>query len=161
LSHLAALWQQPELLAEADALVGRLPDLIERDEVLDVIGGAAGCLGALLALDRYAPSAAALAAAVECGDRLLAPGQPQGPGQAWLTLIAAAKPLTGFAHGAAGMAWALLELTARTGEERFRATARAALTYERGRYCAAARNWPDLRTREQSGQVASGGPSFM
>jgi lantibiotic modifying enzyme len=42
------------------------------------------------------------------------------------------KVLTGFSHGAAGMAWALLPLAALTGDERFRTAALAALDYERG-----------------------------
>jgi type 2 lantibiotic biosynthesis protein LanM len=158
LTHLAAVWREPALRDEAEALVGRLPDLIERDEVLDVIGGAAGCLGALLALDRCSPSGASLAAAVQCGDRLLARAQPREHGIGWATPIEAAGPLTGFSHGAAGMAWALLELAARTGEERFRSAARAAVAYERGLFSAEARNWPDLRTREARD---GGGAGFM
>ena len=44
LTHLAALWQQPQLLEEAQEIVDLLPALIDQDEQLDVLSGAAGCL---------------------------------------------------------------------------------------------------------------------
>ena len=66
-------------------------------------------------------------------------------GVGWVTPIPATKPLTGFSHGAAGMAWALLELTTITGEERFRTTALAAITYERSLFSPEAGNWRDNR----------------
>jgi lantibiotic modifying enzyme len=66
-------------------------------------------------------------------------------GIAWVTPVPAAQPLTGFLHGAAGIAWALLELAVVTGEERFRAAASAARAYERSLFSAEAGNWPDLR----------------
>jgi type 2 lantibiotic biosynthesis protein LanM len=161
LTHLAALWEEPALLAEAEVVVELLPPLIERDEQLDVIGGAAGCLGSLLALHRRAPSAPTLAAAVRCGERLLARAQGQAQGIGWVTPIPAAGPLTGFSHGAAGMAWALLELAALAGGERFRTAALAAIAYERGLFSAEAQNWPDLRDPETAGRGARGRPSFM
>jgi type 2 lantibiotic biosynthesis protein LanM len=155
-THLAALWQQPELLAEAGAMVARLPPLIERDEKLDVIGGAAGCIGSLLSLYRWAPSEGVLAAAVQCGDRLLARSRVMEQGIAWPTPLAPVRPLTGFSHGAAGMAWALGELASATGAERFRVAARAAIAYERGLFSEPAGNWPDLRTNQVA---AADGPA--
>src|SRR5262249_29395853 len=56
LAHLAALWRQPDLRQQADTLVDRLPALIERDEALDLMSGAAGCIGALLGMERDGPS---------------------------------------------------------------------------------------------------------
>jgi type 2 lantibiotic biosynthesis protein LanM len=153
LTHLGVLWDEPALLAEADAAAGLLLPLIEHDEDLDVIAGSAGCLLALLALHHTAPSggpgvspgAAALAAAVRCGDRLLACARPQDRGSAWVTRSTGPRALTGLAHGAAGIAWALWDLAGATGEERFREAARAGLEYERGLFSAAEGNWPDLR----------------
>ena len=72
LSHLAALWQDAELISYANSIVERLPSLIDQDKSLDVIGGCAGCIGALLALNRVSPSDEALAVAAKCGDRLIA-----------------------------------------------------------------------------------------
>ena len=55
------------------------------------------------------------------------------------------QPLTGFSHGAAGMAWALLRLATVTGIARFETAARQAMAYERHLFVAAQGNWPDLR----------------
>jgi lantibiotic modifying enzyme len=52
--------------------------------------------------------------------------------------------LTGFAHGAAGIAWALLRLSVASGEQRFRKTALEALAFERSMYAPGVKTWPDL-----------------
>jgi type 2 lantibiotic biosynthesis protein LanM len=145
LTHLAALWDQPVLLAEAEAVVERLPTLIERDEHLDMIGGAAGCIGGLLSLYRCVPSARTLSTAIQCGDRLIARAQSMEHGIGWMPLVGGTKPLAGFSHGAAGMSWALLELATLTGEERFLTAALAAIAYERSLFSPEAGNWPDVR----------------
>jgi lantibiotic modifying enzyme len=66
-------------------------------------------------------------------------------GIGWLPKFGGTKPLTGFSHGAAGIAWALLELATLTGEERFRKTALEAIAYERSLFIPEVGNWPDLR----------------
>src|SRR5206468_4310931 len=69
--HLGTLWRDPTLLAEAEQMVARLPALIDKDEALDAVGGAAGCIGALLTLYRVTSSTASLAAAIHCAERLV------------------------------------------------------------------------------------------
>jgi len=155
LMHLGRLWDQPDLLTKAEAMVERILPLIEKDERFDVIGGAAGCIASLLALYRCVPSDHTLAAAVRCGDHLLAHAQPMPRGLGWLAKGMASQPLAGFSHGAAGIAWALLELSGLTGEERFRATALAAIEYERSLFSLAEGNWPDLRELEVSDAAAA------
>ncbi|MGB8507353.1 MAG: type 2 lanthipeptide synthetase LanM family protein, partial [Pyrinomonadaceae bacterium] len=153
-THLNALWGEPDLLAEAEEMVARLRPFIERDEDYDIIGGAAGCLGTLLGLYRHTASASALSAAVLCGEHLCAHSTNAGDGLGWLSRVAPRIPLTGFSHGSAGIAWALLQLAEVTGEARFRRTALAAIEYERGLYSPVAHNWPDLRsssTQEPTG----------
>ncbi len=145
LAHLGVLWNEPALRTEAQELTERLPKLIEGDEQLDVISGAAGCIGSLLSLYRCAPSEHTLAAAIQCGDHLIARAQPMEQGIGWSPKFDGTKPLAGFSHGAAGIAWALLELAALTGEERFRTAALAAIAYERSLFLPEVGNWPDLR----------------
>jgi type 2 lantibiotic biosynthesis protein LanM len=158
LTHLGVLWDQPALVAEAEAMVERLPSLIAQDEDSDILRGSAGCIGALISLYRCAPSNRTLATAIQCGDRLLARAQAAGPGIGWITPAAAGnRPLAGFSHGAAGIAWALLELAGLTGEERFRAAALAAIAYERSLFSAAVGNWPDLREPETVAQEGRDG----
>ncbi len=120
LAHLAALWNEPTLLAEAAAAVDGLTPLLDQDEDLDVIGGSAGCLLCLLGLYRCLPSPHILAAAIRCGEHLLSRAVPQPAGVAWKTRLPASAPLTGLSHGTAGIAWALVELAAATGDDRFR-----------------------------------------
>jgi type 2 lantibiotic biosynthesis protein LanM len=157
LTHLGTLWDQRGLLTEAEAIVERLPALIEQDACLDIIAGSAGCIGSLTSLYRCVPSERTLSAAIQCGDRLIARAQPMEYGIGWITKVTGTTPLTGFSHGAAGMAWALLELAAVTGEERFRTAALAAIAYERSLFSPEAGNWPDLRDSETLGHAANNG----
>ncbi|HEY2596669.1 MAG TPA: type 2 lanthipeptide synthetase LanM family protein, partial [Chloroflexota bacterium] len=142
-ARLADLLEDPALLRAAESIVAdQLPSLVDSDDQLDVAGGAAGCIGALLALG----SDEALALARRCGDRLLSTALVANAGIGWKTPAGNGVPLTGFAHGAAGFAWALARLAATTGDERFRAAARAALAYERSVFSFSVGNWPDLRS---------------
>jgi type 2 lantibiotic biosynthesis protein LanM len=118
LTHLGALWPRADLLAQAEAIVERLPAEIEEDNKLDVFGGAAGCIGALRGLAHFVDGERAERVsdvAIQCGDHLLAQAR-QLP--------------AGFAHGAAGLAWSLQTLSAWTGLERFRVAAHETLLHE-------------------------------
>jgi lantibiotic modifying enzyme len=106
LTHLAALWRQPQLLDEAQQIVELLPALIDQDEHLDVLSGAAGCIAALLRLHEARPCQRTLAAAIQCGDRLIARAQPAGDGLCWPVRVLG--PLAGFSHGAPGIGLARL-----------------------------------------------------
>jgi type 2 lantibiotic biosynthesis protein LanM len=162
LTHLAMLWNEPELLHEAEELVGRLQEFIDRDEESDIIAGAAGCIAALHGLYQCSRSNHTLAAMLQCGDRLLARTVRAEHGVGWPSKHANGKPLTGLSHGAAGVAWQLLELYALTADERFQAAAKEAIAYERSLYCQVAGNWPDLRVENTSVQPRqSGQPRFM
>lgn len=152
LTHLGVLWDEPSLLAEAQAAVELLPPLIEQDDQFDIISGAAGCVGGLVSLYRCAPSEQVHAAAKQCGDWLLAHAVPAEPGIGWPAVLPARGPLTGFSHGAAGGAWALFELAALTGEDRFGEAARAAVAYERSIFSPQKGNWPDLRDPDDPSQ---------
>jgi type 2 lantibiotic biosynthesis protein LanM len=145
LTHLGALWRRRDLFAEAEAIADRLPALITEDDVLDLYGGAAGCIGALHCLAQYVPSDLVSLAAIQCGDHLLAQAQKMPEGIGWLPLHGAQIPLTGFAHGAAGIACALLRLHAWSGLERFRSAAHKAMRYERSCF-SAADSQPGFRT---------------
>lgn len=141
LSHLGALWNDPELLSYAHSLVERLPELIGKDEALDMVGGCAGCIASLRALYKVSPSEKVLAACIQCGERLLARSQRMENGLGWFTNVETTHPITGFAHGTAGIAWALLELAAQTGIEKYRTAALEGFAYESSRYSSQAQNW--------------------
>lgn len=148
LTHLGVLWDQPALLHEAEALLERLPSLIEQDTALDILSGAAGCIGSLTTLQRVRPSRRTLEIARQCGERLTIGARPMAQGVGWLTPAAPVRPLTGFAHGAAGIAWSLLELSGITGDAQYRHLAEAAIIYERTHFQPEQGNWHDGRESE-------------
>lgn len=158
LTHLGSLWHAPDLLAEAETIVDLLPDLIERDRQFDIVNGSAGCILALLNLYAQTGSPGVLETARQCGHHLLAYAQPMSRGRGWKP-ASQPLPLTGFAHGAAGIAYSLLRLAEASGEGVFRACALEAFAYERGLFVPTKNNWPDLRAQftqadEQSFMVA-------
>ncbi len=155
-THLGALWDDPTLLAAAEGFVDRLAPLIGEDSDLDIIGGAAGCLGALLSLQRVRPSANTLDAAIQCGEHLLLTAKPMSDGIGWLTKVATSMPIAGFSHGCSGMAWALGELFRVTGDKRYEKAAIDAVIYERSQFLPAAGNWvrPETAPAEKEDRMA-------
>jgi type 2 lantibiotic biosynthesis protein LanM len=146
LTRSAALLDEPALRADARRIALRIDDAaIARDRELDVIAGAAGAILCLLALHRDAPDDEVLARAVAAGEHLLRERSGEPGRRAWC--IRTERALTGFAHGAAGIALALQRLYAVTGNVAFRDAAREAIAYERSVFSPAARNWPDFRHR--------------
>jgi type 2 lantibiotic biosynthesis protein LanM len=143
--HLAALWNQPALLEEALCAVDRIYELAKVDEKLDIINGSAGCIFSLSALYKQCPSKAVLSAMLECGERIMLRAVRTPSGVGWTTTGEAPVPMTGFSHGAAGIAAALFELSTLSDEPVFRDMALEALAYERNLFSSAHGNWPDLR----------------
>ncbi|MGA9382995.1 MAG: type 2 lanthipeptide synthetase LanM family protein, partial [Phormidium sp.] len=162
--------QEPTLLTDALAIAKLItPELITTDKQFDIIGGAAGAILGLLALYAQTKEPSVLATAINCGQHLLAhqtepkkqfhypnlPTQNPKSGKAWNIL--GQKHYTGFSHGAAGIAYALLRLYAVTQTEAFLTAATDAITYEHSVFSPTAANWPDFRAfAQQNGQ-----PSFM
>lgn len=147
LAHLAAVWQDDEPLHYASTLAKRLTPLIVGDEGLDLIRGCVGCVAGLLSLARVAPTVDVDDALRQCGERLAATAVPMAAGIGWRVSVAgvAGDPLSGFSHGAAGFAWALLRLARHTGEQRYLQLAQDALAYERSLFDPANGNWLDSR----------------
>jgi type 2 lantibiotic biosynthesis protein LanM len=152
LMHLGILWNRPDYLAEAENVAERMPLLIQRSSIDGVLGGTAGCLGSLMALHRVCSSNRVLDVACVCGDRLIETAKPMPVGVGW-ALSDSARPLCGFAHGAAGIAWALLKLTAATGDTKYATVAEQAMQYERSNFCADIGNWADLRPHDPTSQL--------
>ncbi|MBV9785412.1 MAG: hypothetical protein JO264_16515 [Acidisphaera sp.] len=124
----------------------------------DVISGLAGAIPVLLALARRWSDASLLAAARRCGEALLGRALQHPRGWSWPASWDAGGPaLVGYSHGTAGIAVALLELHAATGDGRFRHAADRAHDYERHWYDPVRRNWPDLRF---TGAAPGAEPSF-
>lgn len=118
-------------------------------EALDVMSGRAGIIPALLRLYQGHPRDWMIETAVRYGHELIGAAHRGERGWSWRTLptggIEGQKDLTGLSHGAAGIAWALLELHAETGEREFLSAAEEAIRYEQSYFDAAQQNWPDFR----------------
>ncbi|MBN1204905.1 MAG: type 2 lantipeptide synthetase LanM family protein [Myxococcaceae bacterium] len=155
LGHLSALWNEPALMGEVLAGLPSLETGISTDTSNDLLSGAAGCAIVLLGLYGQTGDARFLEAARHCGDRLLATAMSFPDGTAgWWSPATTKKPLAGLSHGAAGVAWALLELASATGEARYRDMALRGVRYGRALFDAEHGNWLDLRTAGDTPTVA-------
>lgn len=145
LAHLSVLWQDKTLLNEAFHIVDLLPSLIDEDHDFDIVRGSAGCIAGLLCLESVAADPRIEDLLLRCGERLIASASAQSTGVGW-QVFEKVPCLTGFAHGNAGFAWALLKLAKRTSAERFYQLALDALAYERSLYSPDFKNWRDMRS---------------
>jgi type 2 lantibiotic biosynthesis protein LanM len=144
LCRCAHFLQDAALLRDARAAAETVaPEWVAADNAYDVTSGAAGAILGLLALHEAMGDGVALERAVLCGDHLLEKREPAGRGAAWRA--ANGRMLTGLSHGAAGIALALLRLSAASGARRFRGAAEEALAYEDSVFDDREGNWPDFR----------------
>lgn len=148
--------------------------------VLDVMSGYAGLVAPLLSLHAQFGQPWLLEAAQRCGQELLARARVSERGVSWDTTSELAEMvalmdlpaetagkirpppgrphLGGFSHGSGGIAWALLELAARTGDAKALQMAEGGMAYEDSWFEPAFDQWRDLR-HEQCSPNRSGGAS--
>jgi lantibiotic modifying enzyme len=156
--RLAKLTSDEEVIDLAITLLGRLNEGQRTSRPLDLIGGNAGAIPALLALDRMGigqdckelvTSLAEEICANATRENNYAIWQPKTTGRADV----ASAPLTGFAHGAAGIGLALLEAYAETNCPDFLEYGRLAFAYEDAHFNPGLSNWPDFRHVFGAGKV--------
>ncbi|GAA4206175.1 type 2 lanthipeptide synthetase LanM family protein [Actinocatenispora rupis] len=153
LALLHARRPSPEYSGLAARLVRRIAATAGDDATLDVLGGCAGSIGGLIAWYATDPAGAVRDAVRRCADRLCATARPGPVGHGWLpdTLASVAdRPPAGFAHGAAGCAWALDGAATLLGDERYAAAAADARAYERTLFDEDAGTWWDVRVPRDS-----------
>jgi type 2 lantibiotic biosynthesis protein LanM len=152
---------------DSQALVDRglklMEDLAELDvepQGLDVVSGVAGIIPALLLMHQKFNRQSFLDVALRCAEKLERNASPGDDGWSWKTIDMPGQEhdLTGFSHGTAGIAWAMLELGRATGERRYLDIAEQAFRYERRWFNTEQGNWPDFRSSGQSPEPA--GPSY-
>ena len=148
LTRMSELLDEPLLLEDARRAATLVtPARIELDRALDITHGSAGALLGLLALHGATREQVWLAAARSCGQRLTARLEDTGTGQRACRTLEG-RFLTGFSHGAAGIAYALCRLHAVAPDPALRQTARELVAFERSTFSHAARDWPDLRSND-------------
>ncbi|HEX9705951.1 MAG TPA: lanthionine synthetase LanC family protein [Gemmatimonadales bacterium] len=143
--------ERPNLLDVAGSLVVRLDGREREDRAYDVIGGAAGAIPALLHLSRLLDPQRTVRIASRLSEHLIRSARFEPVGWSWPPGgSVVVRNLTGFAHGASGMAYALLDMYAATGCREYRYAAEQALLYERQFFDPDVGNWPDFRHKELS-----------
>jgi type 2 lantibiotic biosynthesis protein LanM len=145
LTHVSQFLQESTLLEDATQVASLInSELIATDNKFDIISGAAGAILGLLAIHNISPNSEVLEKAILCGNHLLSNRFTSDSGnRAWATVDG--KLLTGFSHGAAGIAYALLRLHKASGEIAFLEAAEEAIAYERSVFIPEQENWPDYR----------------
>jgi len=145
LTHIGQWLDRPDFLQIATQLALLItPERVQADRSLDVMSGAAGALLCLLALYQVTADEELLQRAILCGRHLLEQRvETQTEPRAWPDSDGIA--LTGFSHGAAGVAYALLQLFAVTHQQEFLDAACEGIDYERSVFVPEVGNWPDLR----------------
>ncbi len=143
---------EPELLDIASRSASLITqESIASDRSFDTIAGSAGAILGLLSLYQASSDPAVLDRATALGYHLLINRTKSDSGfRAWATLEG--KLATGFSHGAAGIAYALLRLYKITQETVFLEAAEEAIAYEHSLFSPSAGNWQDVRENK---------PSFM
>jgi lantibiotic modifying enzyme len=152
---------EEELLRQAVQLLVRTRREKPEQYEFDLIYGNAGAIVALLVLRDILGDTSLLDFAVQLGDELLHTANRSERGCSWRSLAFPAQHnLTGLSHGAAGAAYALLELFHETGNTTYRSVAEAAFDYERHWFDADAANWPDFREDPFAGKQRKSRRSF-
>ncbi|UKO95911.1 type 2 lanthipeptide synthetase LanM family protein [Nostoc sp. UHCC 0870] len=131
LLKISNLLDEPVLLDNAKQVANLItPDIISKDQDLNISSGSAGAVLAFLSLYTTTGDTWYLEQAISCGNHILQQGIASDIGiKAWKT--AEKKLLPGFAYGAAGIAYALLRLYDITLDGSFLLGAKEAIAYER------------------------------
>ena len=145
-AYAARLLEQEELYARAVALSSEPDAPPAPDRCPDLISGVAGTALGLMALADELSDRRLLEEARSTGELLISLATVTAHGWSW-ALPGSRYPahLCGVSHGASGIGWALLELFATTGDERFLVGATGAFAYERSWLDPVTGKWPDLR----------------
>jgi hypothetical protein len=155
--RVGALTGDERLGEQAALLFDRVSAAMNAPHPLDVIGGNAGAIPALLAMNGSAAGSHDCELAIDLGEELCRAAVRQEGVWTWDPNVgtgvdSACVPLTGMSHGAAGIALALLELYAATRRHDFLEAARGAFAYEDSVFNPNEGNWPDLRAVNPPGE---------
>jgi len=130
LVRIADLAAEPALVDDAvKASKFITEELISGDKYLDIVYGISGAILGLLALYDRTQDQQTLERAISCGQQLISCAPAASDNEIWKS-PAGAPILTGFSHGAAGIAYAVLRLYKVSREECFLSLAEDLVSYE-------------------------------
>ncbi|CAM3116071.1 type 2 lantipeptide synthetase LanM [Corallococcus sp. ZKHCc1 1396] len=135
------------------------PELLDEDGLLEVLGGVAGVIVPLLNLVDQTGEARWLALAAHAGRRLEDTARSVAGDARWETSMFP-DAIGGFAHGTAGIGWALARLGlsaagSAADRRRWRALSERAFDFVEGLYRPEFGNWSDVRRPEARDQLTS------
>jgi lantibiotic modifying enzyme len=145
-ARVGTLLEDKEIVGQARLLVRRSARTKRINSDFDIMSGNAGAIAALILLRDLLSEPSFIDHAVSLGDELLILADRGDGLLSWSSpALPSLKNLTGFSHGVAGVAYALLELHQVTGASKYLEGAEQAFSYERRWFSAEAANWPDFR----------------
>ena len=153
--YIGSLLNDDELIRNSvRALIKDINGKLQEEHLLDVISGNAGAIPALLSIYfNLFKDERILDLAVYLGKELLSSAMKESYGWSWNyksnEISNSEFNLTGFAHGAAGIGYGLLELYYATSKEEFREGAEMAFSYENYWFNKKFNNWPDFRNKSK------------
>ncbi|WP_019638036.1 type 2 lanthipeptide synthetase LanM family protein [Paenibacillus fonticola] len=138
--HLGAIWGNKKLHDSALKVIFEAEQFIEKDTELDLIGGVTGLMYICIQLYQKFKNEHLINLSNKCAQHLINSNQEK---------IKSQRLLTGFSHGAAGMAWVMTELWSITDNTLYYDYLNTLLQYEKRFYSAKESNWKDLRFSEK------------
>jgi lantibiotic modifying enzyme len=156
--RLGQVLDRPDLILRGREIIREIIRDLDSPFLTDIISGAAGAISMLLLLADDLEMPELQLCVRKFGEAILARASRDGEGWSWgpqATGIEAGRNLTGFAHGAAGIGWSLLELYRKTNDIQFLDGALQAFQYENAWFQSAEDNWPDFRLADGASEPAS------
>jgi hypothetical protein len=161
-ARIGRLTGDASLVENARALVASNAPHAGHTREFNVMSGAAGAILALLSLAKSLGEGLCLDSAERLGNALCERAEHGPQGFSWRAPEQRrGNNLTGYSHGTAGVASALLELFAESRNERYLDAARQAFAYERHWFAPEQRNWPDFRSEHNLPQKRTVPPLFQ
>jgi len=133
-----------ELVKQGTEIVKSVKEESLGEHEIDIVSGAAGSISAFLKLYYAEKDQDFLDLAIKSGEFLLKAAIKEPGIYSWKT-VDPNHALTGYSHGASGIASALLELYATTKKEEYWHAAMGGFRYEKNWFNEQVQNWPDLR----------------
>ena len=144
--RLAVLLGEPDLQVQARQLLKRASSEQHDEHEFDLMSGRAGSISALVVLNHILGDSQLIDFAVRLAGELIETADKAAIGYSWKSpAFSNHHNLTGFSHGAAGAACALLDLSHTTGISKYRDAASSAFQYESHWFNPDVANWPDFR----------------
>ena len=136
--------KRQEWIEDGLNLLNSVPCSALQSYELDVISGTAGTIPVLIDAYKLFGKQELLDKAVAMGHLMCQAAIKDNEAWSWAT-VPSKTNLTGYSHGAAGIAVALLQLYELTGEPIFYEGAQGGFNYERKSFDETQQNWPDFR----------------